>query len=174
MKRTYVMPLLVLTLICLVVSGALALMEHLTSPIIISAAAERAQEAMKSKIPAAEDFVPVELDDFDGLPDTIREVYRTSNDVGYIFIAAESGFSGDITVICGLDNDGRILSCSTLSHTETKGIGTILEQESFLGPFRGLDSRLEGIDTVTGATISTRAYIDAINDIFTAFEVIRG
>jgi len=172
MKRTYVMPLLVLTLICLVVSGALALMEHLTSPIIISAAAERAQEAMNAKIPAAEEFIPVELDDFDGLPDTIREVYRTSNDVGYIFIAAVNGFSGDITVICGLDNDGRILACSTLSHTETQGIGTILEQESFLAPFKGLDSQLEGIDTVTGATISTRAYIHAIEDIFTAFEVI--
>ena len=173
MKRTYVMPLLVLTLICLVVSGALAIMETITSPVITSAAAERAQEAMNAKIPAADEFVPIELDGFAGIPSTIREVYGTSNDVGYIFIAAISGFSGDITVICGIDNEGRIISSSTLSHTETKGIGTILEMESFLGPFKGLDSQLEGIDTVTGATISTRAYIDAINDIFTAFEVIK-
>lgn len=173
MKRTYVMPLLVLTLICLVVSGALAVMETITSPIIISAAAERAQVAMSDKIPAAEGFEEIELDGFDGIPSSVREVYRTTNDVGYIFIAVVNGFSGDITVICGVDNDGRVIACATLSHTETKGIGTILEMESFLGPFRGLDRQLEGIDTVTGATISTRAYIHAIEDILEAFEVIK-
>jgi len=162
-----------LTLICLVVSGALAIMETITSPIIISAAAERAQEAMNAKIPAAEGFEEIELYRFDGIPSSVREAYRTTNDVGYIFIAVVNGFSGDITVICGVDNDGRIIACATLSHTETKGIGTILEMESFLGPFRGLDSQLEGIDTVTGATISTRAYIHAIEDIMEAFEIIK-
>jgi len=167
------MPLLVLTMICLVVSGALALMDSVTHPIIVSAAAERAQAAMIDSIPSATGFEPIEPDSFDRLPATIKEMYKTTNDVGYIFIAAVNGFSGDITVICGVDSDGRIISSSTLSHTETQGIGTILEQESFLEPFEGLDSRLEGIDTVTGATISTRAYISAIEDILQAFEIIK-
>jgi len=60
-----------------------------------------------------------------------------------------------------------------LSHTETRGIGTILEQESFLSPFSGLDNRLEGIDTVTGATISTRAFINAIHDVLEAFRLVK-
>jgi len=172
MKKTYVMPLLVLTVICLVVSGALALMDSVTHPIIVSAAAERAQEAMIDIIPDATGFESVDLDRFDGLPVSVREVYKTTNDVGYVFIAAVNGFSGDITVICGIDPEGRIIASATLSHTETKGIGTIIEQESFLSPFEGLDNRLEGIDTVTGATITTRAFIHAIVDIHKAFEMI--
>ena len=172
-KRTYVMPLLVLTTICLVVSGALALMDSVTYPIISAAAVERAQASMAEIIPDATGFEEVDFEVFEGIPSTIREVYRTTNDVGYIFIAAINGFSGDITVISGITSDGRIIACDTLSHTETKGIGTILELETFLGPFRGLDSQLDGIDTVTGATISTRAYIRAIEDIFEAFEIIK-
>ena len=174
MKRTYVMPLLVLTLICLVVSGSLALMHMITDPIITSAAVERAQAAMIEKVPDATGFDAVDLSGYQGLPSSIREVYRTTNNIGYVFIAAVNGFSGDITIICAVDPDGRILSTSTLSHTETRGIGTIIEQESFLGDFVGLDDRLDGIDTVAGATISTRAYIHAINDIMIAFSIIAG
>jgi len=172
-KKTYVMSLLVLTVICLVVSGALAMMNGLTAPEIAADAEKRAQDSMVEIIPDATGFDPLDLGGFDGLPPTIREVYKTTNDVGYIFIAAISGFSGDIIVICGIDTDGRIIESATLAHTETKGIGTIIEQESFLGSFRGLDSGLEGVDTVTGATISTRAFIHAVDDILTAFEVIR-
>ena len=174
MKKTYVMSLLVLTLICLFVSGALAFMDSVTSPVITSAAVERAQSAMIEIIPDATGFEPIDHSDFTGIPTTVREMYRTTNNTGYIFIAAVNGFSGDITVICGVTSDGRIISSSTLSHTETKGIGTILEQESFLDPFSGLDNNLDGIDTVTGATISTRAYIRAINDIFIAFDIVTG
>ena len=172
-KKTYIMPLLVLTVICLVVSGALAFMDSVTSPVISAAAAERAQEAMGEKIPNATGFDSIQLSNIDGLPASIREVYKTTNDVGYIFIAAVNGFSGDITVICAVDPDGKIIGTSTLSHTETKGIGTILEQESFLSPFKGLDDRLEGVDTVAGATISTRAFIHAIDDIMVAFSLVK-
>jgi len=173
MRKTYVMPLLVLTVICLVVSFALAYMDSITSPIVIAAAAERAQVVMAEKIPEATGFESIDLNYVSGdLPSSIREIYRTTNGIGYIFIAAVNGFSGDITVICAIDPEGRIISCSTLSHTETKGIGTILEQESFLYPFKGLDSNLVGIDTVAGATISTRAYIHAIEDIFAAFHLV--
>jgi len=174
MKKTYVMPLLVLTVICLVVSGALAIMDSITHPVITAAAAERAREAMIVKIPDATGFDPVDPGDFDGIPATIKEIYKTSNDVGYIFIAAVNGFSGDITVICAIAPNGRIIATSTLAHTETKGIGTIIEQESFLDPFQGLDNRLTGIDTVTGATISTRAFIHAIEDILSAYTIVAG
>jgi len=172
LKKTYVMPLLVLTIICLVVSGALAFMNSVTEPRISDASAERAQAVMAEKIPDATGFEPVEFSGFEGVPASINEIYKTSNDIGYILIAAVNGFSGDITVICAVDNNGMIISSSTLSHTETKGIGTIIEQESFLGTFKGIDSSLAGVDTVTGATISTRAYIHAIEDILVAFEAV--
>jgi electron transport complex protein RnfG len=174
MKRTYIMPLVVLTAICLVVSGALAFMDSITSPVILAAVEERTQAVMAEIIPNAMGFEHIELGSVNGLPSTIRDIYRTTNGVGYILIASVNGFSGDVTVICAVDQDGVIIAASTLSHTETKGIGTILEQESFLDPFKGVDSSLEGIDTVSGATISTRAFIRAIQDIMETFELMNG
>ena len=170
LKKTFVMPLLVLTLISVVVSSALALMNTFTQPVISSAAAQRAEIAMTQIIPNAEGFELIDLSNYTGIPVTVKEVYRTTNDVGYVFIAAVNGFSGDITIICGVGHDGRIIKTSTLSHTETQGIGTIIEQESFLSTFDGLDHNLEGVDTVTGATISTRAFIHAVSDIHEAFK----
>jgi len=172
-KKTYVMPLLVLTSICLVVSAALACMNMATSPVISAAAEERAEASMLIKMPDATGFEPIELSYIEGdLPSAIKEIYRTTNGIGYIFIAAVSGFSGDITIICAVDPNGQIIACSSLSHTETKGIGTIIEQEKFLDPFIGRDINLEGIDTVTGATITTRAFIGAIEDILKAFDLV--
>ena len=173
MKNDFIMPILVLTIICLVVSGALALMSNVTTPLITTAAAERAEEAMNTQIPHATGFERIDTASLSGFPATVREVYKTTNDVGYIFIVVQNGFSGDITIICGMDPDGRIIGVSTLSHTETKGIGTIIEQASFLDTFIDKDNRLEGVDTVTGATISTRAFISAIRDVHDAFELVR-
>jgi len=168
------MPILVLTLICIVVSGALALMNNATSPLITTAAAGRAEEAMNANIPNATGFERIETGSVNGFPASVREVYKTTNDVGYIFIVVQNGFSGDITIICGIDPEGRIIGVSTLSHTETKGIGTIIEQASFLDTFIDKDNKLEGVDTVTGATISTRAFIKAVKDVHEAFELVRG
>jgi len=168
-KKDFIVPVLVLSLICIVVSGALAVMNGLTHPIIEAAAAERAEAAMNAIIPDAAGFV--ELGN-EGLPDSIREAYAAENGVGYIFIVSVNGFSGDVKVIVGIDPDGRIMRSSTLQHTETKGIGTIIDQDSFTGRFEGKDSNLEGISAVTGATISTNAYIHAAREAFAAFEVV--
>jgi len=173
MKRTYVMPLLVLTLICVVASAALALMETVTRPIISAAAVEREAAMMSEIIPEAEGFEHIDLSGLSEVPQTIRVAYRTTNDVGYILIAEVRGFSGVIAIISGIDQNGQIIRVAPLSHTETQGIGTIIDTSAFLAPFEGNDSTLDGIDTVTGATITTRAFINAVNDIFSAFEEIR-
>ena len=173
MKNDFIMPILVLTLLCIVLSGALAFMNNVTSPLITTAAARRAEEAMNVNIPHATGFERIDTVSLSGLPTTVREVYKAMNDVGYIFIVVQNGFGGDMTIICGVDPEGRIIGVSVLSHTETKGIGTIIEQASFLDTFIDKDNRLEGVDTVTGATISTRAFISAIRDVHEAFELVR-
>lgn len=173
MKRNYVMPLVVLTVICLVASAALALMETATRPIISATTLERENIAMSEIIPDAEGFELIEFDDSMVIPGEIRQAFRTTNNVGYIFIAEINGFSGIITVICGIDGNGEIIAAKTLSHTETQGIGTIIETTEWLAPFKGSTRTLDGVDTVTGATISTRAFINAIDAVFEAFNEIR-
>lgn len=169
MKKDIIIPVLTLTLICLLVAGALALMNNATAPIILASAIEREQAAMHEKLPLANGFERIEYAQF---PASVRDVYSSTNAQGHIFIAAVTGFSGDITVMAAVDEDGRIIDVSTLSHTETQGIGTIIEMPTFLDLFIGRDSALGGVDTVAGATISTRAFIRAVDDIMTAFEML--
>ena len=172
MFNEYIKPLIVLTAICLFFSAALAVVNNMTEPVIAEAAGERANTAMRGIIPEATGFEAIDLSTFDNIPDTVKEAYYTENNVGYIFIAGVSGYSGEISIICAIDSEGQIIAVSTLSHTETQGIGTIIEQESFLTQFTSADSNLVGVDTVTGATISTSAFIRAIGDVFIAYEKV--
>ena len=179
MKKDFIMPVLVLTIICLVIGGALALTNDATAPIITAASLERRDAAMLDKIPQADGF-EIFYEQGQGstelygqtLPASILEIYSTTNNVGYIFIAAVPGYSGHITVITAVDPNGQIIKTSTLSHTETQGIGTIIEKPSFLDTFIGRDNTLEGVDTVAGATVTTRAYIRAIQDKMIAFDML--
>lgn len=170
MKNDFVLPVIVLGLICLVMAGALAFVNDVTGPNISKAAAERAELAMREIIPQADEFIPLDLEK-EGLPETIREAYATSNNTGYIFITAASGYGGDITVICGIDPMGVIIKSLTLSHTETKGISDPVfnMQPEYIGK----DVNLSGVDAIAGATISSNAYRNAILYAFEAFESVK-
>ena len=168
--KNFVIPILVLTLICLVITGALAVMNHFTAPVIEAAALIRADNTMIEMIPEATGFIPL---DISGLPEEISGVYATENNVGYIFIISVHGFSGDITVMCAIAPDGSIITSNTFAHTETQGIGTILDEEGFVGQFDGKTLSTYGdVATVSGATISTLAYIRAIRAALEAGELI--
>ena len=169
MKNDFVKLILVLTLICLIISGALAFTNSVTEPIITDAAKAREEAAWYEIIPEADGFTLIEAN---GLPSTIREVYCSSNNVGYIFIVVSSGYGGDIRIICGIDNDGRMISCRALEHTETKGLGAKITEPQFENQFSGIDEKMEGIVAITGATISSKAYISAIGDAFIAYGLI--
>ena len=171
MKKDFVAPILVLTLICLVISGALAFTNSVTEPVIADAAAEREETARREIIPEADDF---EIIAAEGLPSTVREVYKSTNDVGYIFMITTNGYGGDMKIVCGITTDGRLISCRASDvQNETKGLGARVADAPFAGQFDGKDSNLEGVAAITGATISSTAYINAIKDAFVAFELIR-
>ena len=171
MKEDFVKPIAVVAIICLVVSAALALTNGLTAPMIEEASEIRTQIAMRAIIPEATGFVRIEND---GFSRAVKDAYVSENDIGYVFIVSRNGFSGEIRVICGVDKDGNIIGCSTLSHTETKGLGDFLKEDWWTSQFDGKDSRLEGINTITGATISSTAFMNAIREVFIAFELVRG
>ena len=170
MKNDFVKPILVLSLICLVISGALAFTNSVTDPVILQASAERENNARYEMIPEADGFESL---DIDGLPATISEVYRATNDVGYIFMISTSGYGGEMKIICAIDSGGKLIRNKTLDHTETKGLGAKVEDAPFADRFNGKDSALEGVVAISGATISSTAYINAIKDAFVAFERIR-
>ena len=172
MMKEIIKPILVLASICLIVAGATALMNDITHPVIAAANAERAVATMAEIAPHDTDFEPVESDI---LPPTIHSVYRMTDGSGYIFIVSSIGFGGEMRIICGIDPSGRIIEVRTLQHTETRGLGDWIEHRSFTSQFDGGDlSRIAEIDSVTGATITFDAFINAVEDAFEAFALISG
>jgi electron transport complex protein RnfG len=169
MKKDFLAPILVLTLICLITTTALAFTNSVTEPKIEADKLERANAMRTEIIPQAEDFEALSLD---GMPESVLEAYSTTNDVGYIFTVLTSGYGGDMKIICGLSQEGAIISCKTMEHSETKGIGTrVTDDGGFIEALAGKSS-LEGVSAVSGATISSNAYMSAIADVFAAFSVL--
>ncbi len=169
-KKDFVQPIAVLVIICLVITALLAVTNHFTAPVIETGAAERAEAARREIIPDAGSFEELSTE---GMPESIKGVYRADNGSGVIFMMTVTGYGGDMDLICGIDNDGRIISVKTLDHSETKGMGSKTTEEPFRSQFVGKDSSLEGVDGVSGATISSRAYLGAVRDAFTAWELVK-
>ncbi len=95
--------------------------------------------------------------------------------VGAAVTAGEPGFSDVISLIYGLEpTTGALLGMKVLGHKETPGLGDKIEQPAFTGQFDGLLTPLAGVkgstgmpndvQTITGATISSRTVIKIINN----------
>jgi len=167
--KGFIKPIVVLTLICLFVSGLLAYGNYKTQPAIQKAAAARTEAARREVLPNAESFVQLEAE---GLPPAISEVLGTSNNVGFIFMVNVEGYGGEIKIICAIGPDGKIIKNKTLSQSETMGIATPVFEREYL--FTGKDiNQADSIDGIAGATITSRAYMNGIHDAFTAFEIVK-
>ena len=91
------------------------------------------------------------------------------------------GFSGEIRVIVGFDTEGKIKDYSVLQHSETPGLGSKMQEwfrtdrnkQNVIGREvgSGLKVSKDGgdVDAITAATISSRAFLDAINRAYAAF-----
>jgi len=176
MNKNLIQPIIILALICLFVSGALSLVNSKTSPVIAKAAQERAAAARKEVIPQASGFELLNIDNLrgkNGIPATITEIYKTANNIGYVFMITSAGYGGDIKLICGIDPHGIIIKTSALNfQTETKGIATPVFEDQHQNQYTGKDKNLSGVNAISGATISSTAYRRGIQDAFTAFEII--
>ncbi len=91
------------------------------------------------------------------------------------------GFSGEIEIMVGILDNGTINNTAVLSHKETPGLGDKMDikKSNFPKQFMGLnpDGKVlkvtkDGgkIDAITAATISSRAFCDAVNRAYETFE----
>ena len=172
-KADFVMPIVVLMLICLVMSGLLAGTNFITADIIAAGDAQRAEQARIEALPAADGFELLDA----ALPEgsTVTEVYKATNGAGYVFMLETTGYGakGSLQIICSIDADGKIVDTNTLAHDETPGLGTKITEEAFRSQFPGKDAAMEGVDTISGATITSSAYVNAIADVFTVYDSIK-
>ena len=162
-------PVVVLTVICVIVSAALAAVNSITAPIIAAAAAEAANAARYELLPEADGFEAIEVE-----VEGVTEMYKATNDAGYVISAQGNGFGGNgsVKMMVAYDNEGTILSCKVIDcSAETPGIGDKIVKETwFLEQFLGIKGdQASGVDTISGTTISSGAAISAMDAAYKAF-----
>lgn len=174
MKKSFneiIKPVLVLVCICLVVTALLAYINSVTSPIIAKAEQEKTQQAMSEVLCEADGFEKLEIRN---LPDRVTEIYTATNGAGYVFMLTTKGYGGDMKLICGMDADGVIEQCKTLSHAETSGLGSKTAEDPYRNQYCKKSAETLGeVDAITGATISSNAYKNAIEDAFKAYDMVK-
>ena len=94
---------------------------------------------------------------------------EASDTAGMTANASAIGYGGPVLVRLTLDDQGRIaaLDVGGARFAETEGVGSRVREEAFIQPFIGLTPPVrlnEEIDAISGATISSQAVVDAVND----------
>ncbi len=118
--------------------------------------------ALKALVPEADSFRAGSADGIEYF-----EALRGGRLAGYCVRAEAAGYCGAIKMLVAVDTSGAIKGIKVLEHRETAGIGAKVTQAGFLKQFEGKTdaevSAKKGIDTVTGATISSEAVIEAVS-----------
>ena len=154
MKWENLKPIVVLTVICLVVSAALAGTYNLTKPVIDAAKAAQANEALAAVLPEGADFEEVTV-----TAENVTKAYKAGNGAGYVFQAQGKGFAGMISVMVGISADGTVAGTQVMEHGETPSIGDRIETEpNFQQQYIGKDFTLKDIEFLTGATFSSKGF----------------
>lgn len=132
LKSTYKNMLLSLFIICLVAAGLLAQVNNMTKEPIEVSKAMKLEEAIMDVVPA-----------FDN--DPVAESYKVATDGGDSLLVypakmgdevvgfavnsySDNGFSGNIQVMVGFDTENTIVNYAVLSHAETPGLGSQMEE----------------------------------------------
>ena len=96
--------------------------------------------------------------------------------LGYCVNVQPKGYGGVIETLVGVSADKEIMGSEILTMSETSGIGTKIGEDSFLNQFIGKagnvsaannDNLANEVQTISGATKSSEAYIRGINAAIT-------
>lgn len=160
-------PVIVLVAICLVVSLALGFTYKVANPIIIANNQKTADEARTQLLPDADGFEQVTdaqlVSSSDGKA-SVTEVWKATNDTGYVFTVETKSFGGTLTMMVGVDESGAITGVKVTEHSDTAGVGTKNFTDEHLGQYKGLTSldsdqikKDSQIDTISGASVTGEA-----------------
>ncbi len=167
--------------VTLIASAALGLVNDITEEPIAQTEIKKQEMALAAVLP-----------EYDHLGDVIKVLPKDAGDSVEIYPAygpdneeiasavktfTYSGFSGYIEVMVGIDAEGEITGFQVLKHAETPGLGSKMDtwfnntekpEQNVVGrsfPEGGLSVSKDGgeVDAITAATISSRAFLDALN-----------
>src|SRR3990172_4994663 len=165
----------VMTLIGFISGGLLAWVFGVANPLIIKHRRQATKEAVSAVLPGAKRISQVSR------AGSAIYIGRDAKGglIGKAFEVEGTGFQGKIKMMVGMDSAFRkILGLKILDNVETPGLGARITEGPFQEQFKGLSGASEvvllknqapdklknQIEAITGATISSRAVVAALND----------
>lgn len=168
---------MVLTLLVITVVAAFALgsVYNITKEPIAQSKLKKKQDAIALVVPAFDKLETKKVMPDSGVDSLeMNYAYKAGELVGIaVETYTDNGFGGRIRAMVGFDPNGVIIDVVHLEHKETPGLGDKVEKKKnpWSNQFRGFDPaskqlkvKKDGgdVDAITAATISSRAYCDAI------------
>lgn len=172
--------LLSLTAIALVAAGVLALVSAVTAEPIAQAQKAKKEAAVKAVLPPFDKLEAVNVGD-----ETVTMAFNAAGEAvgAAIESASEKGFGGHLGVMVGFDKEGNITGYQVLETAETPGLGAKAgewfqqgNKGDIIGknPATPLSVKKDGgeVDAISGSTITSRAFCEAINNAYNTFQGI--
>lgn len=183
-KSTFLNLVITLAVITLVGSLALGYVFQWTKEPIAKAQMEKQLRAIEAVVkgydnnPVTEKFKVATPDGSDSL-----EFFPAKKGGQLIGIAVKTksskGYAGNIWLMIGFNMQGEIQRAVVIEHKETPGLGSKMTGAKFLDQFlnknpasTNLKVKKDGgsIDAITGATISSRAFSEAVQRAYETFQ----
>ena len=177
MKKSILLPVLAILL-----AAAVLFFAALGLNGVASANAQKAHiQMLRTLLPGSENFT---VEAYDGEDANIRSVHKAEN--GFVIETCVYGYAGDITMLVGVSNEGRVTGLWVKELSETFGLGAnALNDHVFLAQFlntagdvaigtagadafSGATAEAEGeaevyVDAITGATVTSKAIARSVN-----------
>jgi electron transport complex protein RnfG len=155
-----------LAIFCLAASGFLGIAFNLPRPKALHQGSLEEKKSLREVFPSAVSFEAVKENN-----DILyyKALGKKNNILGFVFKTSKKGYSSDIVTMAGVSVQGIITRIEILSQNETPVLGSKITQPLtpwFTTQFSGkkADELDRSVDAVTGATVSSRAVIDSVQE----------
>lgn len=164
---------IVLTLICVVFSGALAATNMLTKDTIAEKRYQQELKAFYSVMPDGSVFDEssvIDISKYNGLPQNVTEAKKENNGLGIAVKVVTRGYESNLVVVVGVSPDGIVYGATCPSSNETNGV-----EKTYGANFVDKDiDTVGGVDLVAGSTMTSGAFRDAVADALNAAIILSG
>ena len=164
--KDFIKAAIILVSIVLVFGAAMFGLNFITGPVIEANNAGAALAPLLAVMPEGATFGGDALitDTLTSLPASVTAVYKEANGLGYVIrtTASSQYSSAPMEITIGVTADGKICGIQIDSYNDTPNYDFRAKDPSYLDSYKGKDSALTDIGTVSGATYSSTAFKNAI------------
>lgn len=192
--RDYIRLAGILFLVCAIAAAALGFTNSATYDRIQEQQVIASAEAKKAVLPDAEEFENLDEAALTEIKSNAKYNYVTDiyiakaagNVIGYAIQVAPKGYGGAVEVFVGITSDGNIQGIKVGNNSETPGLGkkaaTADFQDQYVGTtwespidvIKNATPKGNEIAAISGATITSRAVTDGVNQALEAAKELSG